>query len=85
MTADMCVMLHEIASGEHPFGGHGADEVADRIRRQRLARPGGATAGPDASSALVAFTASVLTAPRSARPSTARAFAAALHGVRRRQ
>ena len=81
----LCVMLHEIASGEHPFAGHGVDEVADRIQRQRLGRAGGATAGPDASSALLAFTASVLTAPRSARPATARAFAAGLHGVRRRQ
>ena len=81
----LSVMLHEIASGEHPFAGNGADEVADSIRRQRLGRAGGASAGPDASSALLAFTASVLTAPRSARPATARAFAGALHGVRRRQ
>ena len=81
----LCVMLHEIATGEHPFAGNGVDEVADRVRRQRLGRAGGAAAGPDASSALVAFTASVLTAPRSARPTTARAFADALHGVRRRQ
>ena len=45
----------------------------------------GETASPDASSALTTFTASVLTAPRSARPTTARAFADALHGARRRQ
>ena len=80
----LCVMLHEIASGEHPFAGNGVDEVADRIRRQRLRRAGGATAGPDAASALIAFTASVLTAPRSARPANARAFADALRGIHRR-
>ena len=86
IAGHLCVMLHEIASGEHPFAGNGVDEgVADRIRRQRPGRAGGATAGPDASSALIAFTASLLTAPRSARPPTARAFAAGLHGVRRRQ
>ena len=33
----------------------------------------------------IAFAAPMLTAPRSARPATARAFADALHGVRRRQ
>ena len=81
----LCVMLHEIVSGEHPFAGNGVDEVTDRIRRQRLGRAARAPAGPDASSALIAFTASMLAAPRSARPATARAFADALHGVRRRQ
>ena len=59
----LCVMLHEIASGEHPFAGNEVDEVDDRIRRQRLGRAGGATAGPDASSALIEFTASVLDRP----------------------
>ena len=34
----LCVMLHEIVSGEHPFAGNGVDEVTDRIRRQRLGR-----------------------------------------------
>ena len=72
-------------SGEHPFAGKGVDEVTDRIRRQRLGRAARAPAGPDASSALIAFTASMLAAPRSARPATARAFADALHGVRRGQ
>ena len=81
----LCVMLHEIVSGEHPFAGNGVDEVTDRIRRQRLGPAARAPAGPDASSALIAFTASMLAAPRSARPATARAFADALHGVRRRQ
>ena len=53
------------------FAGNGVDEVTDRIRRQRLGRAGRAPAGPDASSALIAFTASMLAAPRSARPATA--------------
>ena len=81
----LCVMLHEIVSGEHPFAGNGVDEVTDRIRRQRLGRAARAPAGPDASSALIAFTASMFAARRGARPATARAFADALHGVRRRQ
>ena len=81
----LCVMLHEIVSGEHPFAGNGVDEVTDRIRRQRLGRAARATAGPDASSALIAFTASMLAARRAARPATARAFADALRAVRRRQ
>ena len=79
----LCVMLHEIVSGEHPFAGNGVDEVTDRIRRQRLGRAARLPAGPDASSALIAFTASMLAARRAARPATARAFAAALRGVRR--
>ena len=48
----LCVMLHEIVSGEHPFAGNGVDEVTDRIRRQHLGRAARAPAGPDASSAL---------------------------------
>ena len=79
----LCVMLHEIVSGEHPFAGNGVDEVTDRIRRQRLGRAARAPAGPDASSALIAFTAAMLTARRAARPATARAFADALRGVHR--
>ena len=38
----LCVILYEMASGEHPFAGSGVDEVADGIRRRRpgrLARP----------------------------------------------
>ena len=41
----LCVVLYETASGEHPFAGGDAGEVAGRIKRQRLAprpapRPG---------------------------------------------
>ncbi len=31
----LCVVLHEMVSGRHPFASDGANEVADRIRRQR--------------------------------------------------
>ena len=36
----LCVVLYEMASGEHPFAGRDVDEVADGIRRQRLGPPG---------------------------------------------
>ena len=70
----LCVVLYEMVCGEHPFAAGGIDEVADRIARQRLCRH----AGPAAPSEAVAFAGSMLTAPRSARPASARAFAAAL-------
>ena len=77
----LCVMLYEMASGEHPFAEPGADGVRDRIRRQRLDRAR-ASMGSDPASAAVAFAESVLTARRSARPATARTFADMLRGVR---
>ncbi len=78
----LCVVLYEMASGEHPFAGGDADEVASRIRRQRLGRPASLPAGAASrSAAVIAFAASVLTAPRPARPATALAFADALRGV----
>ena len=77
----LCVMRYEMVSGEHPFAGDGADEVRDRIRRQRLAR-GAPAAGSDPSAAALAFAASVLTARRPARPATAHAFADRLRRVR---
>ena len=73
----LCVMLYEMVSGEHPFAGGGADGIRDRIRRQRVRR------GTPSPSAAVAFATSVLTARRSTRPATARAFADRLHGVSR--
>ena len=78
----LCVILYEMVAGEHPFEGGGVDEVASRIRRQRLGRPARPAAGAVSRSARVlAFAATVLTAPRSARPATARAFGDALRGV----
>ena len=78
----LCVVLHEMVAGEHPFAGGGAGEIADRIRRQHPARPARPAAGGESSSAVIGWTASMLTAPRSARPATASAFAEALHAHR---
>ena len=78
----LCVVLYEMATGEHPFAGGGVKEVAGRIRRRRLAAPARPRSGAGSRSASVlAFAASVLTAPRPARPATARAFADALRGL----
>ncbi len=74
----LCVVLHETVSGEHPFAGGDIEEVADRIRRRRLAPGAGSALGADSSSRVLAFTASMLASPRSARPATAHAFGQAL-------
>lgn len=79
----LCVMLLEMLSGEHPFGGAAAEEVRDRIRRQRLGRVVLSPAEASLTSAAAAFAASVLTAPRSARPATACDFAARLRRLGR--
>ena len=76
----LCVVLYEMTSGRYPFEGAGIDEVTDRIRRQRIGRDDGA-GGAEAPSATVAFAASMLTAARPARPTTALAFVDALRGV----
>ena len=77
----LCVMLYEMVVGEHPFAGDGGDEVADRIREQRSSGGGRPTAVSATAGPVAAFAASVLAAPRSARPTTARAFANRLGGV----
>ena len=78
----LCVILYEMVAGEHPFEGGGVDEVASRIRRQRLGRPARPAAGAvPRPAAVIAFAASILTAPRPARPATAHAFAHALRTV----
>ena len=77
----LCVVLYEMASGEHPFAGGEVEDVADRIRRQRLGRRVRCASDTEMQSTVVAFAATVLTAARSARPATARAFADALGGV----
>ena len=77
----LCVVLHEAVSGRHPFAGDGAAEVRDRIRRQRLTVGDSLPVNAALSSAVLAFTASLLTAPRSARPATAHAFTTALRAA----
>ena len=79
----LCVVLYEMVSGRHPFAGAGIDEVTDRILCQCIAvgLPPGAAADPPFAAA--SFAASLLTAGRSSRPATARAFAAALRGIPR--
>ena len=73
----LCVVLYEIATGEHPFAGGGVERVADRIRHRRL-RPSAPSPGGSEEPPVTAFAASVLTGQRSARPATATAFIAAL-------
>ena len=77
----LCVVLHEMVAGEHPFAGGGVDAVAGRIRRRRLGRDVWPAATTESASAVVAFTASMLTTSRAARPATARAFSDALSGI----
>ena len=81
----LCVVLYQMVTGEHPFLGGGGDAVADRIRHQRLRRRAGPPGGGETRSALVSFAAAALSAPRSARPATARGFADAVRRVLHRK
>ena len=72
---------NEMVSGWQPFAGGALEEVQRRIQGQRLAAGGPATAAAPAAAAVAAFAASILTAPRAARPGTASAFTAALAAV----
>ena len=80
----LCVLLHEMVTGEHPFAGGDADEVAGRIRGQSLTRHARSEVGSGSRSTAIGFSASMLSAARSARPTTARAFADALRACRPR-
>ena len=79
----LCVVLYEMVSGRHPFAAPGIDEMVDRIRRRRLVGAAGPTVASKAGAAVIEFAASILTAPRSARPANARAFDEALSKVPR--
>lgn len=78
----LCVMLYEMVAGEHPFAEGSADEVRDRIRRQRLDRSAPSAASSSPPSTAVMFATSMLTARRSDRPATARALADRLRVLR---
>jgi len=77
----LCVVLYEMVSGTHPFAGESIDEVTEQIRRQNVVGPDlpAKHCSPEAS--VIEFAASVLSAPRSARPATARGLAYALRGL----
>ena len=75
----LCVVLYEMVSGRHPFAGGALEQVRSRIGRQRLSA--GVPAASAAPTAVAAFAASILTAPRAGRPGTAPAFASALAEV----
>ena len=77
----LCVVLHEMVAGRHPFMDGDVDAVMDRIRRRRITPDAKSKSGSERSSAVLAFTASMLSAPRSERPATARAFTDALRGM----
>ena len=77
----LCVVLYEMVAGEHPFAAGAVEEVADRIRHQRLRPAPPAAAGSGTESALLSFAVSVLSAPRSVRPGTPEAFVDAIRGL----
>lgn len=77
----LCVVLYEMVAGEHPFAGGGGDKAAGQIRRRRIVSLYRPAAAPGPAEPAIAFAAAVLSADRSARPATARAFAAALRKV----
>ena len=74
----LCVVLHEMVAGRHPFMDGDVDVVIDRIRHRRITPDARPESGSERSWAVLAFTASTLSAPRSERPATARAFTDAL-------
>ena len=77
----LCVVLYEMVSGAHPFAGDGFDEVVNQIRNQRSSHGPPPVTGSEMSAPVAALAASMLTASRSARPTTARAFAEILGGL----
>ena len=72
-----------MVSGRHPFAAPDIDEVEDRIRHRRLGSVAGPGARSDTGAAVIGFAASIVTAPRSARPANARAFAEVFSKVSR--
>ena len=77
----LCVVLHEMVAGEYPFAAGGVrrgDGPYSSPAPQPRCLAGGSLRV--VCRAVVAFTASVLTASRAARPVTARAFSDALSG-----
>ena len=77
----LCVVLHEMVAGRHPFMDGDVDVVMDRIRRRLITPDVRLESGSERSSAVLAFTTSTLSVPRSERPATAQAFTDALCGM----
>jgi len=77
----LCVVLYEMVSGVHPFAGDGINEVTDQIRRQNVGGPDLPAEDFRPEASVIEFAASVLSAPRSARPATARGLADALRSL----
>ena len=77
----LCVVLYEMVSGAHPFGGEGIDEVTEAIRRRRVGGRGRSSAGSGAATAVTGLAASVLSAVRWERPATASSVAAKLREI----
>ena len=77
----LCVVLYEMVSGKHPFAGDSLDEVTELIRRQKIGgrdRPAEVSGSP---ASAIEFAASVLSAPRTSRPATARRLIDALSSL----
>ena len=64
-----------------PRGTDGIDEAVNHIRNQRLSHGAPPVTGSEPSAPVAALAALMLTASRSARPMTARAFAEVLRGL----
>ena len=77
----LCVVLYEMVTGRHPFAGADTDEVTDRILRRRIGGRDRPRIGSEPLPPALELAASVLTARRSSRPSTARALADTLRGM----
>ncbi|MCY4120040.1 MAG: serine/threonine-protein kinase, partial [Acidobacteria bacterium] len=78
------VVLCEMVAGRRPFGGATVKDTVDAVRNQRFRTPPAARPNApdaDAREAVLSFASEMLTAPASARPTTAGALAAAVRAL----